>query len=449
MKTNYFISWFLVSFVAAGCASRVKHKDAAKVFENIDFEKGLVVRELPVQPSKIPVLTEGSSVIAGQKDGQKIGQVDISAGQANAPVGQSATNQLGRKTKSADSGAFNSPPDQQTARVSGKQANRTGALKSLDAATKQDIELPTGKVLNSSDDISGTRSSKKLGKSKSDQKNSAKKDAAGSDETKAVVISKPQKHLPDIESGEGYDPMTAGARRPLVDPYWPGEKVTLEVSFFAITAGIMTVEVKPFVEVNGRKSYAFYGTAKSYGMFSSVYTLDDWFETYVDFEKLIPYSYSLHVKESKQLRQVRNLFDWKNLSAQFREKKVTDEEGLKEINKDWQILEWSQNVFSAVYYMRTLKLTPGKKFAFRIAHEGENLILSGEVLRKEHLSLDAGEFETVVVKPSIQLGGVFKPVGDILIWLTDDDRKFIVKIESAIKIGTIKAKAVKIEPGQL
>ena len=91
-------------------------------------------------------------------------------------------------------------------------------------------------------------------------------------------------------------------------------------------------------------------------------------------------------------------------------------------------------------------LTPGKKLSFIVAHESENLTVTAEVLRKEHLSIEAGEFDTVVVKPKIELNGVFKPVGDILIWLTDDDRKLIVRIESKIKIGTIVGVAKKIEP---
>lgn len=258
---------------------------------------------------------------------------------------------------------------------------------------------------------------------------------------------KPQKHLPAIEDPEEFDPMSEGGRRPLKDPFRVNEKVTMEVSYFAITAGQLTIEVLPFVEVNGRKSYKVKGTAKSYGMFSSIYVLDDWFDSFLDYERLVPYTYSLHVKESKQLREVRNLFDWNKKMAFFWEKKVNSEGNLEERKKEWAIPEYSQNVFTAAWYMRVFKLTPGKKLAFKIAHEGEVLTYRFEVLRKEKLDTDAGEFDTVVVKPSIEIEGVFKPMGDIFFWFTDDDRKLLVKFESKLKIGSLKAVATKIERG--
>ena len=40
------------------------------------------------------------------------------------------------------------------------------------------------------------------------------------------------------------------------------------------------------------------------------------------------------------------------------------------------------------------------------------------------------------------------PVGEVLVWLTDDERKFVVRLETKIKIGTIVAKLKSLEKGQ-
>ncbi len=114
---------------------------------------------------------------------------------------------------------------------------------------------------------------------------------------------------------------------------------------------------------------------------------------------------------------------------------------------DWEIKPFSQNVISAIFYLRTFQLVPGKKLAFHVADEGKNIIFNGTVLRKEELDTDVGKLKTVVVKPEFEVDGVFKPVGDILVWLTDDERKLVVRIESKIKIGTIVGKVKSIEPG--
>lgn len=252
----------------------------------------------------------------------------------------------------------------------------------------------------------------------------------------------PLAHEPAIEDSEGFD-----GRRPIVDPYRVGEKITLDVSYFGVSAGEMTLEVRPFVFVNGKKSYHIAGTAISTSVFAMFYAVNDWFEAFLDYDSLVPTSYALHVKESKQLRESRCLFDMRNLRATFWDKKINIEEKVEERKYDWEIQPFSQNIFTAVYYLRNFQLRVGKKVAFRVAHEKENFDVTGEVLRKEKISTPAGELNTVVVKPQIHLNGVFHPVGDIFVWLTDDDRKYVVRIESKIKIGTIVVAVKTIEPG--
>ena len=250
-------------------------------------------------------------------------------------------------------------------------------------------------------------------------------------------------HLPEFEDSTNFN-----GRRPIADPFRVGEKISYEVSYFGVVAGELTMQVMPFVYVNGRKSYHFKASGQTASVFDMFYVVDDWLETFVDYEKMIPMSYALHVKESKQLRETRCFFNWETLKGSYWDKRITKEDGVEEKKFDWSILEYSQNVFSAPYYMRTFDLSPGKKLIYRLAHENENILVTGTVLRREKLETLAGTFDTVVVKPHIEIGGVFKPIGDIFIWLTDDDRKFIVRIESKIKIGKIIAVVNHLERGE-
>jgi hypothetical protein len=247
---------------------------------------------------------------------------------------------------------------------------------------------------------------------------------------------------PELEDSDGFN-----GRRPIKDPFRVGEKVTFEVSYFNVAAGDMTLETRGFATVNGHPSYHFAGTAKSTSVFAMFYAVEDWFETYVDYDTMVPYSYSLHVKETKQLRETRTLFDWTKNVAKYWDSKINEEKQLEKKEYDWEIPAYSQNVFSAVFYLRTFKLEPGRKFKYRVAHEKENFVVTGEVLRREHISTPAGEFDTLVLIPHIELNGNFRPVGDIFFWMTDDDRKLLVKFESKIKIGKIVAVAKAIESG--
>lgn len=273
----------------------------------------------------------------------------------------------------------------------------------------------------------------------------AKKKVAKSPKAKATPAPTPAipgKKEPDIEDAEGFI-----GRRPVKDPFRVGEKVTLEASYFGVAAGDISLEVLPSVHVNGRKAYHFKGDAESTSVFAMFYAVEDWFETFLDYETMIPFNYRLSVKESKQLRETRSYFDWDQLKAFYWDKRITKEKGVEEQKMDWKILSYSQNIFSAGFYLRAFTIEPGKKLQFRVAHEGKNILVTGTALRREVLDTQLGQMKTIVISPQIQIDGVFKPMGEILFWLTDDDRKFIVRIESKIKIGKIIAELKKLNKG--
>lgn len=253
----------------------------------------------------------------------------------------------------------------------------------------------------------------------------------------------PVVHEPAIEGQKGFV-----GRRPIRDPFRVGEKVVHAVRYYRVNAGELSLEVRPFVEVNGKKNYTFATSLRSNPTFDSFYSLDDLAITHVDFETFLPSVFTLTVKETGQLREGRGIFDWQTKKATYWEKKYTKDKGHQEKKLNWDILEYSQNVFSAISYMRVFDWEVGKEVAFRVADDNENQIFRGKAIRKEVLETDIGEFNTVVIKPEIEVKGVFKPVGDIYMWLSDDERKFLLKIESKIKIGTIKTEVIRIEKGR-
>lgn len=250
----------------------------------------------------------------------------------------------------------------------------------------------------------------------------------------------PTRRQPELESDQGFE-----GRRPLRDPFRVGEKVVHKVHYYSVSAGSLDMQVKPFAQVNGRKAYNFNINIKTSNWYSSIYSVDDRMTTLVDFETMVPWVFQLHVRETGQLRESRMLFD-KN-QATFWERKVTKKDGEEEKKLNWEILDYSQNIFSGIFYMRTFQWPLGVENAFRVADNGKNMIFRGKAIRKEKLSTDIGDFDSIVVQPQIELAGKFEPVGDIFIWLSDDDRKFILRIEAKIKIGTLVSEVIELKPG--
>lgn len=258
---------------------------------------------------------------------------------------------------------------------------------------------------------------------------------------------KKRKHVgprkPELEDSAGFD-----GRRPIVDPFRIGEKVTLNITYFNIVAGTIDLEVKPLVHVNGVKSYHFEVTGKSNSFFSRIYAVDDKATTYMSYEDMIPSTLQVSLKETGQLAETRTLFDWKNKRASYWQKRITKEKGERSKQIDWELLPYSQNIFSALFYLRTFELKVGKKLALRVADEGKNIVFTGEVIRQEKIETPMGVLDTLVMKPEVTVDGIFKPVGEVLVWLTNDDRKFIVQLKSKIKIGSVIAKLKSIEKGR-
>jgi len=251
-------------------------------------------------------------------------------------------------------------------------------------------------------------------------------------------------HQPlEVEGSEGFV-----GRRPVNDPFRVGERLVHEVSYIGMTAGKLALEVLPNIPVNGRQSYQFQLRAWSSSFFANYYNVDDLVTVLMDYEKLIPTAFTVHIKETKQLKEARSYFDHEKLQATYWERKVSEGEAPKEIKKEWEIATYSQNVFSAAFYLRVFPWVVGQEHAFRVADDGQNLIFKATALRKEELKTEAGTFDTIVIKPEVQLRGSAKPVGDIFVWLTDDSRHYIVRIESKIKIGTLVSEIVELVPGK-
>jgi hypothetical protein len=251
-------------------------------------------------------------------------------------------------------------------------------------------------------------------------------------ESAAAVV--PKVRLPIYEDSAGF---AQGSRRPIIDPFHINEKVVLDCSYMGATVGSLTLEVMPFVEVNNRKSYRWIGRLHTNDFFSKIFLVNDSMEVLSDFESLVPSAYRLHVKEEKQLKESRALYKSETNEATYWEKKWTEKDGDTDKKQKWIMEPFAQNYFSTLFYIRVFKYEVGKEYLFMLSENEKNTRFKNLVVRKEVLKNELGSFKTIVLKPQVEADGAYKPVGDSYIWVTDDDRRMIVKIEAALKFGTL------------
>lgn len=259
--------------------------------------------------------------------------------------------------------------------------------------------------------------------------------------SETVVITERQ---PDLEDNEGFDHQ----RRPINDPFRVGEKVVHSVRFFAAEAGTLTLEVLPFSEVNNKKSYHFQIGLQTSRLFSSVYSVEDVVDTYVDYTDLVPHVFKTSIRESGKLAQAQGFFNQSALKSNYWEKKYTKKNGQEEIKKAWDLLPFSQNAFSSIFYMRVFNWKIGKEYSFRVSDDEKNVVFKATALAKEKIDTDVGEFQAIKIKADIISRGALTTSHPLFLWISDDDRKLILRIEADIKIGSLVSEIIEIDKGK-
>jgi hypothetical protein len=218
----------------------------------------------------------------------------------------------------------------------------------------------------------------------------------------------------------------------------PGQSFSILMSYIGMTAGELTFAVKNPVIVNGKKAHHFFIEAKTLKIFEMVYKVNNSVNTYVDYETLLPFSYELDVKETKKVRQARAVFDHGANEVRYWEKAYSKKDGLKKMEEAWPIEKNAHSAFSAQFFLRTLDFSNKKSHEIFLAHNKESLRAVLSVVREEKVKTKFGEFDCVVVTPTLYLNDKIKPMGEVLYWISKDERRIIVKLEAKIKIGTLK-----------
>jgi hypothetical protein len=104
------------------------------------------------------------------------------------------------------------------------------------------------------------------------------------------------------------------------------------------------------------------------------------------------------------------------------------------------------DVVSGFYFLRTQPLTVGKTVYLNVFDSNKLLKAEVSVLRREQISVSGrGEVRTVLVKPDLKSEGLFHRKGDIFIWLTDDEARTPVRVETRVSIGRVIAEIKKSE----
>ncbi|MCX8056030.1 MAG: DUF3108 domain-containing protein [Ignavibacteria bacterium] len=214
-----------------------------------------------------------------------------------------------------------------------------------------------------------------------------------------------------------------------------GEKLTFDVNYGFVTAGIATFSIPEIKTMAGRKVFRIKFEVNTVPTFDPFFKVRDRYETYLDVEGIFPWRFEQHIREGKYSRDFSAFFDQRRNVAKTSE-------------GTYKIPPYVHDIVSAFFYVRTLDFSnfkKGDKIKLQNFYKDKTYDLEVLYHGKEVVTVKAGKFRCIVVEPLVQEGGLFKSEGSILIWLTDDDVKMPVKVKTKVVIGAIDSELTAYE----
>jgi hypothetical protein len=206
-----------------------------------------------------------------------------------------------------------------------------------------------------------------------------------------------------------------------------GERLVYDVGYSFITAGEAVFSIPEVQMVNGRECFQILFKVASSPALSFLYKVDDRYETIVDKKGIFPWRFTQRIREGKYANDFSAEFDQAHGTA-----KTND--GM------YSVPAYVHDAVSAMFYIRTLdysKSRPGEKVFLKNFYKDSTYQLAVKFLGYQQVEVDAGTFNCIIVEPLMEEGGLFKSEGRIIIWMTNDERKIPVKVNTKVVIGSI------------
>ncbi len=167
------------------------------------------------------------------------------------------------------------------------------------------------------------------------------------------------------------------------------------------------------------------------------YRVRDWVYTVGDIDGLYPHFFEQHIVEGDYRKDRWTMYD------------PTDSTLLKmeddELETD-TINPFVENYMSILYSLRNSEFIMGDTLVFPTYVHGESWDIKVIVHKTETVRVPAGEFDAVKLQPILVGDGEgFNENDEMFMWLTNDDRRILVKGRSKARIGHINIKLSYLE----
>ena len=213
-----------------------------------------------------------------------------------------------------------------------------------------------------------------------------------------------------------------------------GESLRFKMSYSGfLRAGTAVLEVEE-TELNGKKVFHSKGSGWTSGLIKWFFEVDDIYESYFDKDTIKPYLFKRKIDEGGYKKHRITSFNYNSQKAY-----VQDFINQKDSSVAFNNV---QDMMSSFYYLRninTKNLKKGDEIKLDMFMDSQVYPFKLRFLGKEVLKTKFGKVNSLVFRPLVQSGRIFKAEESVTIWITDDANKIPIKMRASLAVGSLRA----------
>jgi hypothetical protein len=217
-------------------------------------------------------------------------------------------------------------------------------------------------------------------------------------------------------------------------PWAAGEYLEYAVKLAGFSAGTGIMQVTGIDTIRGHNAWRLHFNIKGSAPLGT-YHVDDTYDSWMGVESL------------NSLRFEQNLYEGGKHKIRkydiFPSRSMFQQEGKDERKSVPDPLDDA----SFFFFVRTLPLEVGKEYAFAKYFDPAANPVVIKVVRRDTIDLPAGRFPAIVLQPSIKTNGLFSENGHAEIWLSDDEHRILLKLDTHFAFITLGLQLRKVTYG--
>jgi hypothetical protein len=213
-----------------------------------------------------------------------------------------------------------------------------------------------------------------------------------------------------------------------------GEWLRYKMSYSGfLRAGTAILEVKE-TDLNGEKVFHTKGSGWTSGMIKWFFKVDDVYESYFDRDTIKPYVFKRKIDEGGYKKHRITNFDYNSNKAYVQDFVKQQDTTVPFVN--------IQDMLSSFYYLRNQdvkNMKKGDEIAIDMFMDSQVYPFKLRYLGKEILKTKFGKVNSLIFRPLVQSGRIFKAQESVTIWITDDANKIPIKMKADLSVGSLRA----------